>query len=104
MFSCCRCAPKSASTSAAASETAKDLCAGMAESQGGRCSALSPCGRGHPWRFNKHGWVRGCGLTPHPIRCVEAPSCPLPQGERAQQRAPEMGLDHQPHVTALEVL
>src|SRR5215831_6836038 len=53
---------------------------------GACCCALSPCGRGQRLTFNKHGWVRGCNLTPHPTCSVETPSCPLPQGERAQQR------------------
>src|SRR6185436_18726351 len=44
--------------------------------------------------FSKGGWVRGSlrkrvlrKKPPHPFECGEAPSCPLPQGERAQQRA-----------------
>src|SRR5580658_1951340 len=34
---------------------------------GRRMCALAPCGRGQRRRFNKHGWVRGCGPTPHPF-------------------------------------
>src|SRR5262245_7159085 len=52
--------------------------------------ALSPCGRGQLKTFNKHNGVRAWGLTPHPIRSVEPSSSPLPQGERAQRRAPSL--------------
>src|SRR6266542_3441591 len=62
----------------------------VSEDSAPACCALSPCGRGQRRTFNKHGWVRGSGLTPHPIRSVEPPSSPLPQGERAQQRPPQL--------------
>src|SRR5262249_22837144 len=36
-------------------------------------------------------WVRGFSQrTPHPSSHAAAPSCPLPQGERAQQRQPKL--------------
>src|SRR5882672_12877003 len=51
---------------------------GVAESRGVCRCALSPCGRGQRLTINKFSRVRGCSLTPHPIRYVEPPSGPLP--------------------------
>src|SRR5262249_30278797 len=51
--------------------------------RGAHCCALSPCGRGRGGRSTMHGWVRGTShrkaQTPHPLRLVDRPSCPLPQ-------------------------
>src|SRR6266705_2807469 len=48
-----------------------------------------PCARrGQRLSLNKHGWVRGCSLTPHPVLAVEPPPMPSPaRGEGANASA-----------------
>src|SRR5262249_28810582 len=50
----------------------------LRQKRGAHICALSPCGRGHPLRFNSENWVRGKAATPHPTVIVERQVPPSP--------------------------
>src|SRR5262249_22633786 len=57
--------------------------------------ASPPCGRGYARNVNSGKWVRGWRslVRPEPspnCTCWICLSCPLPQGERAQQQSPQL--------------
>ena len=62
-----------------------------------RLSCPLPLRERAQWCAHDFEWVRGFSQhTPHPSSHAAAPSCPLPQGERAQQRQPSSRLVAEP--------